>query len=72
MKSPPSGLPVLSSHTTTAITAAVNPIRRTSIFPSLRPADLDVHDDRDRAVVHKLDLHPRAEDARLDVNAEVA
>lgn len=36
MSSAPSGLPVSSSHTTTAITATVNPMRRASIPRSLR------------------------------------
>jgi hypothetical protein len=36
MSRPPSGLPVISSHTQTANTAAVNAIRRTSIILSLR------------------------------------
>src|SRR6185436_11409848 len=37
-----------------------------------RSTHLDVEDDRDGAVVHKLDLHPGAEDTGLDVDAEVA
>jgi hypothetical protein len=36
MISPPSGLPVSISHTTTAITATVNPMRRESITQILR------------------------------------
>jgi len=34
--------------------------------------DLQIEDDRHRPVAHELDLHPRAEDARFIVNAEVA
>jgi hypothetical protein len=40
MSSPPSGLPVSSSHTTTAITATVNPMRRPSITQILRRDEL--------------------------------
>jgi hypothetical protein len=40
MSSPPSGFPVSSSHTTTAITATVNPMRRPSIIQILRRDEL--------------------------------
>jgi hypothetical protein len=46
--------------------------RRLRGIPAVLDRGLHLEDQRHRAVVHQLDLHPRSEDARLDVDSLVA